>query len=148
MKSFIIKTINVVLICSILYGYQQYATVREKEVAAYEKESLLAEQAWRESRSDSIQEDVRQYSDGTYEGSGIGFGGEIVVQVQIKKGAILSAEIISADNETPDYIEEAKKVLDYVVEKQSVDVDTVSGATLSSNGILEGVQNALKQAQI
>ena len=53
------------------------------------------------------------------------------------------AEIISAKNETKDYLESAKKILDDAVKRQSTDVDTVSGATLSSNGIIAAMKDAL-----
>ena len=44
-------------------------------------------------------------------------------------------------------IESAKKILDDVIDKQSVDVDTVSGATLSSNGIISAMKDAIKNGK-
>ena len=57
---------------------------------------------------------------------------------------IQSAQIVSAQGETAEYLASAKKILEEVVQKQTEDVDTVSGATLSSNGILEAVRQAME----
>ena len=143
MRTFIIKSLNLLLICGILFGYQQYALAREEKVAAYEEEAALAERAWNEVESGSDEDEA--YSDGTHTGSGYGFGGEIEVEIKLEEGEITSAKILSAENETPEYLKAAEKILEDVVEKQTWEVDTVSGATLSSNGILEGVQNALEE---
>lgn len=144
MRTFIIKTLNLVFICGILFGYQQYALAREEKVTAYEEKAALAEQAWNEVENGS-EKDKDTYSDGTHTGSGFGFGGDIEVEVKVEKGKITSAKILSAENETPEYLKEAEKILEDVVAKQTWEVDTVTGATLSSNGILEGVQNALEK---
>lgn len=146
MRTFIIKTLNLVLILGILFVYQQHALARETKVKSYEKEAALASQAWKEiENGDGDGQDTDSYSDGTHTGSGFGFGGNITVEVKVEKGKIISAKILSAENETPKYLKEAEKILEDVVAEQTWKVDTVSGATLSSNGILEGVQNALEE---
>ncbi len=86
------------------------------------------------------------YKDGTYTGSAQGFGGTITVEVTIKNGKIKSVKIISASKETPSYLNKAKKLLNTIVKKQSTNVDAVSGATYSSNGIIKAVRNALDKA--
>lgn len=144
MRVFIWKLCNLFLVCGILFGYQQFALQHEKEVSAYEKEAEAAKKAWAEAGKNGNE---LRYRDGTYQGSGTGFGGEIVVQIVIKEKAIQKVEVLSAKDETPDYLTSAKKLLDDIVSKQTVEVDTVSGATLSSNGILEGAKNALEQAK-
>ena len=141
MRTFIVKAINLGLICVILCGYQIYAMDYNKKVLEYEKKNS----------KEYIGEDEKEnpesiFNDGIYEGSGTGFGGEIRVQVEIKDGKILSVEILSAEKETPDYLKSAERILTDVVNKQSAEVDTVSGATLSSNGILEGIRNALEDS--
>lgn len=89
----------------------------------------------------------RLYLDGVYTGSGEGFGGEIVVQATITEGRIAAVEILSAEEETPSYLKRAQTLLTSVLRRQSPDVDTVSGATYSSEGILEGLKEALKKAE-
>lgn len=84
--------------------------------------------------------------DGVYTGTGEGYGGDIVVEVTVEGGRITSVEVLSAEDETPSYFERAKMLIPYIISTQSSDVDTVSGATLSSNGILEAVNQALNQA--
>lgn len=86
------------------------------------------------------------YKDGTYQGSGTGFGGTITVQVTVSGGKITAVDILSASGETGSYFASAQGVVSKVLSSQSPNVDVVSGATYSSNGIIQAVQNALSQA--
>lgn len=86
------------------------------------------------------------YQDGTFVGTGIGYGGKIAVEVDIKDGAI--TEIRLTDHrEDRSYLEDAMQVVDDILSSQSIDVDTVSGATMSSDGIITAVRRALLQAE-
>ena len=86
------------------------------------------------------------YKDGTYQGSGTGFGGTITVQVTVSGGKITAVDILSASGETGSYFASAQGVVSKVLSSQSPNVDAVSSATYSSNGIIQAVQNALSQA--
>lgn len=86
------------------------------------------------------------YKDGTYQGSGTGFGGTITVQITVSGGKITAVDILSASGETGSYFASAQGVVSKVLSSQSPNVDAVSGATYSSNGIIQAVQNALSQA--
>jgi NosR/NirI family nitrous oxide reductase transcriptional regulator len=87
-----------------------------------------------------------KYNDGTYTGTGVGYRGEIEVKVTIKNGKITSINLVS-DNDTPDFFNRAWDYIpNNIISSQSTSVDTVSGATYSSNGIIEAVDDALKEA--
>lgn len=86
------------------------------------------------------------YKDGTYYGSATGFGGNIQVSVIIKDGKITNVQIISASGETPSFLSKARSILGNIVSAQSPNVDVVSGATYTSNGIINATIQALKQA--
>lgn len=86
------------------------------------------------------------YKDGTYQGSATGFGGTITVQVTVSGGKIASIDIVSAPGETASYLASAKGVINKIISGQTPNVDVVSGATYSSNGIIGAVQNALSKA--
>ena len=86
------------------------------------------------------------YQDGTYEGSAQGFGGTITVRVTIQNGEIADIVIVSASNETPEYFNRAQAVINSILNGQTTNVDVVSGATYSSNGIIQAVRNALGKA--
>ena len=88
-----------------------------------------------------------QYRDGTYEGSGNGRNGVIVMAVTIEEGRIAKIEAVS-QNETDEYWNEAVKMTDAMIEAQTADVDMVTGATRSSEGILQAVRNALDKALV
>lgn len=88
------------------------------------------------------------YKDGVYEGTGYGYGPDLKVLVTIKSGTIDDISIVN-HNEVGekfygpafDYI--PKKIID----KQTYDVDVISGATYSSKGIIEAVEYALSKAR-
>ncbi|MBQ4045438.1 MAG: FMN-binding protein, partial [Lachnospiraceae bacterium] len=83
------------------------------------------------------------YEDGVYTGQASGYGGPVKVEVTVKDRSIKSVGILSASKETPSFFNRAKGVINQVLLKQTWEVDTVSGATYSSRGILGAIQNAL-----
>ena len=95
---------------------------------------------------EEIFEEPEGYVDGTYYGSARGFGGTVQVKVLISEGKIADISIVSASGETPSYLSSAKAVISRIIAAQSPNVDIVSGATYSSNGIINAVKIALKQA--
>lgn len=92
-------------------------------------------------------EDVAAYKDGTYYGSGTGFGGPLKVMVEISGGKIVSIQIVE-NSDGSDYISKAASLIDSIITTQSTNVDTVSGATYSSVGIIQAVRDALGQAAV
>ena len=104
-----------------------------------------------ESDSSSVEiaavQDASAYKDGTYYGTGKGFAGTMKVKVDISGGKIASISIVST-KDGDSYVKSASSLLDTIVEKQSTNVDTVSGATFSSRGIISAVRSALSQAAV
>lgn len=92
-------------------------------------------------------EEADAYKDGTYYGSGEGFAGTIKVKVVVKDGKIDSIRIVSTSDGSS-YIDKASAVISKIIKKQSTNVDTVSGATYSSVGIINAVRDALKDAAV
>lgn len=86
-----------------------------------------------------------RYKNGQYEGLGEGFNGEIKVNVKIDENKIKSVDILG-NNDDEEYFKEAKALIPNIIKKQNPYVDTISGATKSSNGIIDAVKNALKKA--
>lgn len=89
----------------------------------------------------------QKYKDGTYYGTGVGFNGNLTVKVTIKNGKITNIDIVKT-GDGDEYIAKAKGLLKSIYAKQNTNVDTVSGATYSSNGLIEAVSNALSKAVI
>lgn len=85
-----------------------------------------------------------QYTDGTYTGSGVGFGGTISVEVTVEDSKLSDIAITSADGEDAAYLDKAKQIVENILQEQTTQVDTVSGATFSSSGIRDAVQQALE----
>lgn len=85
------------------------------------------------------------YKDGVYIGTGTGFGGELKVQVTIKDGKITDIKLLSSNDDAP-YISKAQALLKNIISGQTTNVDTVSGATYSSVGLINAVRDALSQA--
>lgn len=99
--------------------------------------------------STSVQavEDPSAYKDGTYYGTETGFGGTLKVKVEISGGKITSIQIME-NQDGSEYISKASALINTIIQNQSTNVDTVSGATYSSVGIIQAVRNALSQAAV
>lgn len=128
-----------------------------KNALTGEKDNGVTGKSKQESRSDSESDsslaeiaavqDASAYKDGTYYGTGKGFAGNIKVKVDIAGGKISAISIVST-KDGDSYVKSASSLLDTIVEKQSTNVDTVSGATFSSRGIIAAVRSALSQAAV
>lgn len=86
------------------------------------------------------------YKDGTYTGFGDGMNGKVKVSVTISQDKITSISV-GENSEDEEYLAEAKGVINRIIASQSTDVDVISGATYSSNGIIGGVNEALSKAK-
>ena len=87
------------------------------------------------------------YKDGTYTGEAQGFGGTIQVQVTLSGDEITDIQVTSAPGEDAAYLSQGEGVISSIISAQSTDVDTVSGATFSSTGIINAVVDALGKAE-
>jgi uncharacterized protein with FMN-binding domain len=88
-----------------------------------------------------------KYKDGVYTGTGDGFEPNLKLSVTVKDGKITDIKTIS-NNETESFYNNAfNTVSKEIISKQSTEVDSVSGATFSSKGIMAAVKDALKNAK-
>lgn len=85
--------------------------------------------------------DLEKVEDGTYEGEYDAGYIYAKVKVEIRKGRIVSIDLLEHRNERG---KPAEGILDEVMEKQQIDVDVVSGATNSSKVIKKAIENAIK----
>ena len=88
-----------------------------------------------------------EYKDGIYEGVGDGYRPGLKVEVTIKEGQIHEINIIE-HNEVGSrfYVPAFETIPSEIIDKQTTEVDMVTGATRSSYGIIQAVENALSQA--
>lgn len=163
---FKIKAINLIVIIAIIYIYNLNFSLHEAEetIKAQEARADMAEQQLTELKSslDTLLEQYGQESpsmettlsipsskwkDGSYQGEGAGFAGNILVEVTIENGAIANIQILDYGNDDTAYVNMALGVIERMLETQSPEVDVVSGATFSSNGIKAAVAAALSEAE-
>lgn len=91
-------------------------------------------------------EQTGKFTPGTYTGVAAGKNGDITVEVTFSADAIESITVVS-HSETPSLSDGAiANIPTQIVESQSLGVDAVSGATYTSNGIIDAVADAVKQA--
>lgn len=87
-----------------------------------------------------------KYKDGVYNGSGEGKFGPIKVEATVEKGKINAIKVLE-HSETPGLSDPIiDKIPQEIIKAQSTEVSVISGATVTSNGIIQAVQNALKDA--
>ncbi|MFZ7121110.1 MAG: FMN-binding protein [Eubacteriaceae bacterium] len=88
------------------------------------------------------------YTDGTYEGSSdAGMHAGLKVSVVVENGEISEVNVVEHSETDGIGTVAVAKLPDMIVEAQSTEVDTVSGASKSSAAIIEAVNNALAQAE-
>ncbi|MDO4170494.1 MAG: FMN-binding protein [Lachnospiraceae bacterium] len=88
------------------------------------------------------------YKDGTYLGTGEGFGGNLTVSVTIKDNRMTKIKVVKNEGDDKTFLDNAKGVITKMLKNQNTDVDVISGATYSSKGIIEAVKDALSKAKI
>lgn len=120
-----------------LSGYQ--APVYEAQAQTKETKTTDAEEA---KKTESKAKGSFDLADGIYKGTGTGYAGEVTVAVTIKDKQITAIDILSSSDDAA-FFNRAKAVIDRIIAGQTLDVDVVSGATFSSNGIISAVKNAL-----
>ena len=145
MKEFIVRLFSLLAIVGVFFGYNEVLDVRAKDEEIAKLNAQLEVQSSGESGSDSG--DGAGYKDGTYTGEADGFGGMVAVEVTVKDGKIEAVEVTSAEKEDGAYLAMAEDIIPKIIEAQSAEVDTISGATFSSTGIRNAAQEAIEKAE-
>lgn len=142
MREFWVRLVSMLAIVGVLLGYNSVLDVRAKE----DEIARLSAQIAGNEQSDSENGGSTNYKDGTYTGEADGFGGTIQVEVKIEKSKIAEINVISAEKEDGAYLSMAKDIIPKIIDAQSADIDTISGATFSSTGIKNASEQALEKA--
>lgn len=142
MREFWVRLVSMLAIVGILLGYNSVLDARAKE----DEIARLSAQVAGSGQSDSENGNSTNYKDGTYTGEADGFGGTIRVEVKIEKSKIAEINVVSAEKEDGAYLSMAKDIIPKIIDAQSADVDTISGATFSSTGIKNASEQALEKA--
>lgn len=146
--NFVMKLFTVAIIAGSLGYYQSVAVANAAVVAENEAKIAEVEEYNRQVQLENAKRQAASlyYENGTFEGEGSGYGGSIVVSVTVEYDVITDVHVVSHDTEDQAYFEQAEPLVDKVVSGQTTDVDIVAGASFSSRGILEGIENALDKA--
>ena len=92
------------------------------------------------------QTETAKYADGIYTGSGMGFRGMTTVSVTVSGGRITDISVISYHDDKRYFRMASGTIISRIINSQSTNVTAVSGATYSSEGIINAVAEALKSA--
>ena len=87
------------------------------------------------------------YNDGIWIGTALGYNDNITVSVTISNRKIIDITIKEGYDDEPYYNLAKQKIPQAIIDAQSPEIDTVSGATFSSKGIIHAVEAALENAQ-
>lgn len=132
------KIVAVFALAIVLFGIRIISPIQLIEPAVAEGDFV---------RNPSEINAAAQYTDGYYEGSAAAYNGDITVGVTVQKGFITGLKIVQTTDDK-EYLDMAMSpILNAVLDKQDTSlVDAVSGATFSSYGILDAIDNALNQS--
>lgn len=96
--------------------------------------------------TDTSKEDLASKPSGQFIGTALGMGGEVKVTIIVENGIVTACTALGVD-ETPSIGGEAIYDLPSVILKnKSVDVDSISGATITSDAVISAATNALISA--
>ena len=121
------------------------ATMAYSAVTVVEKNNAAKEKAAKEAQAIGSEVSTEGLKDGEYEGTATGYGGPLTVRITVKGGKLTDIKVVS-QTETPEYFNRAKAVIGKILSSGNVNVDSVSGATISSNAIKKAVADALSKA--
>lgn len=128
-KSLFLIIMVMILIVSMFTGCTQTSTAPEQP-----------------SKEEPSSQGEKLYNAGTYTGEGNGNNGPIKVEVTFSDVVIESISILE-HNETEGLSDPAfERIPSTITNDQTLNVDAITGATNSSNGILEAVESCVKQA--
>jgi uncharacterized protein with FMN-binding domain len=146
MKTFWIRMMAVAMIVLLIGGYDMVIDAREKDDQIAQMNAQISQMEQQAELNAESGAGGGNYQDGTYSGEADGFGGTVGVEVKIEDGAITQIEVVSAEHEDGAYLDMAKDIIPAIIEAQTAEVDTISGATFSSTGIKNATEQALESA--
>lgn len=135
-RVFIVKLVNLLVVAVLVVCYAQWAQATSAADAAVLEQNQAAGRSGQGPYA----------TDGTFTGEAQGYGGTITVQVTVESGYIQSVEVVSAPGEDSAYLSRATSLISNIVSEQTPSVDTVSGATYSSRGIINATTEALQKS--
>ena len=111
------------------------------------KECIILEKEEEETTEVEISKDAEaQFKDGTYTAVATGNNGDVKVTAIVENGYITS--ITSENEETPMiYKPVQEQLIPSIIYNQSIEVDSISGSTMSSNAIKTAMKDIMEQAK-
>jgi uncharacterized protein with FMN-binding domain len=141
-----------IILCSTaigaIYSAEYFATVTHASIdqtPRYSQVNIQNESSPSPSSPSPISQTKSLYKEGTFTGSGSNRRGSIQVAVTIKNDKI--TDVTFSDFAMHYSIDDVLGLPNEVLQKQSAQVDNVSGATYSTQAFQDAVQEALSQAQ-
>ena len=131
-STFFIKVSSALLVVALVMGFSTWAAHAQEADALTAEKIEAAERAAHRGPFPA---------DGTFVGSAQGYGG--LVSVQVHDGYIDSLTLLDASHEDKAWLDMASTLLATIPDKQTTNVDVVSGATFTSSGIINATKSAL-----
>lgn len=141
-----VRLAALLLILATLYGYQVTVADRAQEITRVKAEALQIRRQREDEERERLAILAQKYKNGTFEGEAEGFGGLIKVHVTITEGNISTVDVVEHSGEDEVYFGMAAAVIEEIIAVNDPQVDTVSSATFSSQGIIRAVADAVSKA--
>ena len=129
-----------VVFITVQYGKSNLHT--DTEIEVLEPAVASAESTESNKATEAVEEALDYYT-----GVGEGYNGEITVKIGVLEGEIRKIKVIDHSEDYEWYVEAKKPIINGVIDAQSTDIDVVSGATYTSNGLLEAIENAIQKIE-
>ena len=147
------KVIICITICILIINVIVICTVRKENNTKENDNNNSSENIKLEEKSDDNKENTENsttavtgtlpYNEGVYYGTAEGYNGDITVAIVIREKT-LKAVLVIGEEDDDAFFGRAMDVVTQMMKKQSTEVDTVSGATYSSKGLINTLNNTIE----
>ena len=146
MKEIVNRLVILGIAVAVLMAYNMTLSMRTKDEEIAKLTAQLQAAKENNAAVATAESTSSGYKDGTYTGSSMGYSDLITVDLMVSGGEISDIKIVSAPGEDSAYLSMAEALIPKMMEAQTTSVDAVSGATMSSVGLINAASTALNQA--
>lgn len=147
----VLSVLAVGLLSTFVYGAvtgDTFTNVKESDVVVVnESQTALTEVDMNALTADELAkvDMAKDLPDGVYSGTADGFRGPMIVEVTVERQMITAVVVVDNVDDAKWFNRANMSIPEDIIDEQSADISVVSGATYSSQGIIEAVKDALEK---
>ncbi len=144
----LLRALGVLVVCiGLLNMMSDYGRFTSHAFENKSNNDILSSDIGTNEIEENLENNASIYNDGIFTGSGRGFKSTIKMQVTVSGGVITHVEVLEHKDDRKWFNRANRVVPQYIIDAQSANVVTVSGATYTSLGMIDGAEEALSKSR-